>query len=103
MLVLILVQFIERFNDQNNKPSPEPTNTCKAPSSSKPGCCNINDTDSKSDEDCQQVVDATNSWMDEWKSYLNMHKVVPDNMGIVHWWGVRIALLFPYYHTELHV
>ena len=103
MLVLILVQFIERFNDQNNKPSPEPTNTRKAPSSSKPGHRNVDDTDSESDEDCQQVVDATNSWMDEWKSYLNTHEVVPDNMGIVHWWGVRIALLFPYYHTELHV
>jgi hypothetical protein len=68
---------------------------CKTPSSAKPGCCNIDNTDSESDDDnCQQVVDMNHSWMEEWKLYLNTHEVVPDNMGIVHWWGVSVDFYF---------
>jgi hypothetical protein len=67
------------------------------PPSSKPGRCNVDDTDSKSDgDDCQQV-DATNSWIDEWKLYIDTNEVVPDEMGIVRWWGVHIS--FSCYNT----
>lgn len=33
--------------------------------------------------------------MEEWKLYLNTNEVVLDDIGIVHWWGVGLALLFP--------
>ena len=93
-----LFQFLERYNEHNKKYNSMTTQTRKTmPPSSKPGRCNVDDTDSESDgDDCQQV-DATNSWIDEWKLYIDTNEVVPDEMGIVRWWGVRIS--FSCYNT----
>ena len=88
-------KFVECFNKQNKKPQALATRACKTPSSSKLGRWNINNTDSSSDDDdCQQVTNTANSWLDEWKLYLNTHEVVPDDVGIVRWWGVCFSLLF---------
>jgi hypothetical protein len=96
--LLTKFQFIERYNLRNDKrqgPQPQPTHARKTPAASKPGRRNIDDTDIESeDDDCQQISNTTNSWSEEWKLYLNTHEVVPDDMGIVHWWGVGIFLSF---------
>ncbi len=88
-------KFVKCFNKQNKKPQAPATRAHKTPSSSKLGHWNIDDTDSSSDDDdCQQVTNTANSWLDEWKLYLNTHEVVLDDVGIVRWWGVCFSLLF---------
>jgi hypothetical protein len=82
-----LMQFIERFEEQNKKvPARLPP---KVQSSQKPHRYNIDDTDTESDDDDQQAT-PTSSWVDEWKLYLNTYEVVPGNVGIVQWWGVSL-------------
>ena len=36
-------------------------------------------------------------YLDEWRLYLNTHEVVPNDVGIVQWWGVHciVVLGFP--------
>ena len=41
-----------------------------------------------------------NSWMDEWKNYINTIKDVLDGMDLVHWWGV--CILFHYFIHMSH-
>jgi hypothetical protein len=52
-------------------------------------------------DDNQQSTHITSSWIEEWKLYVNTYKVVPDDMGIVEWWGVSsqpcCAFLRPYH------
>ena len=85
-LLLTKTKFIDRFNELNKAstiPLPQ-----KMRASSKPGHYNVNDTDTESDADNDQVTHATSTWVDEWKLYLNTYEVVPDNLGLVLWWGV---------------
>jgi hypothetical protein len=91
---LTQTKFIERFHEQNKKVVQTSARVHKTPSTSKTGRYNIDDTDSESDnDDCQQAADLTNGWIDEWKLYLNTYEVVPDNMGIVPWWGVCFCFI----------
>ena len=63
--------------------------TLKTRTSPKRGWRNIDDTNTESDnDDSQQVARQTSSWIEEWKLYINMYEVVPDDMGVVKWWGV---------------
>jgi hypothetical protein len=50
---------------------------------------NIDDTDSESDED----GDPGSPWLNEWTTYLNSNEVIPEGMGMVQWWGVRVFFL----------
>jgi len=50
--------------------------------------CNL-DTDSKNEDDTDETLDPAKLWMGEFKRYLDTMDVVPDNMNIVRWWGVR--------------
>jgi hypothetical protein len=87
-----LEQFIVRFNQLNKKPVTQLTlKTC---ASLKCGCRNIDDTDTKDDnDDNQQVSRLTSSWIEEWKLYVNTYEVIPDDMGIVQWCGVSSQLV----------
>ena len=88
-------KFIQRFEELNKKPQTQATHIYKTRPSSKPGHQNVYNTDTETDDDdCQQVVNADNSWIEEWKLYLNTHEVVPDDIGIVHWWGVCLFLFY---------
>jgi hypothetical protein len=89
------MKFIEHFNEQNKKslgvrPS---TRTHKTPASPKLNRRNIDDTNTESDDNNdRQVANPMSSWIDEWKLYINTYEVVPDDMGIVQWWGVSLQL-----------
>jgi hypothetical protein len=88
------IKFIKQFEELNKKSQPQATHICKTLSSSKHGRRNIDDTDTETDDDdCQQVVNTNNCWIEEWKLYLNTHEVVPDGVGIARWWGVRVLFI----------
>ena len=93
-------KFIERYNQRVDKEQPQATRVHKAAvSSRKPGRQNIDDTDLSSDNDdddnYQQTSNATDTYIEEWNLYLNAHKAMPDDIGIVAWWGVCLTFLFP--------
>jgi hypothetical protein len=93
-ILLMQMKFIERFHEQNEKVSNMSFARVHKSSSSKPRRYNTDDTDSESDNDnYQQAADQTNGWIEEWKLYLNTFEVMPDNMGIVHWWGVCLYFI----------
>jgi len=87
---IVRVRFTKRFEELNKKSQPQAPRVCKALPSSKPGRHrNTDDTDTETDDDdCQQVVNADNCWIDEWKLYFNTHEVVLDGVGIARWWGL---------------
>jgi hypothetical protein len=78
-------KFIDRFNEQNKTIQHFHTTSTSA----KRGRRNMDDTDTESDDDDPEAVRPTSSWVDEWKLYINTYEVVPDDMGIIQWWGVR--------------
>ena len=80
------MEFIDRFNELNKGPVLPLSQ--KTPASSKLGHHNVDDTDTESDADDDQVTHPTGTWIDEWKLYLNIYEVVPDSLGVVQWWGV---------------
>jgi hypothetical protein len=87
-----LEQFIARFNQLNKKPVTQ--STLKTRASPKHGRRIIDDTNTKDDDDDnQQVSHLTSSWIEEWKLYVNTYKVIPNDMGIVQWWGVSSQLV----------
>jgi len=48
---------------------------------------NIDDTNSNTNTD-DEAADPSRPWSKEWSAYINSNEVVPEGMGIVHWWGV---------------
>src|ERR1700761_3419404 len=90
-------KFMERYNEKTSKAQPQATCVRKAVHSpAKLGRHrNVDDTDSSDDEDCQQAISKGDAYLEEWNLYLNTHEVVPDNIGIVRWWGVGLTLSFP--------
>jgi len=43
----------------------------------------------ESDNESEEVpVDPDSPWMREFQLYLNTATSVPENMSIIHWWGV---------------
>ena len=82
-------KFMERYNEMDKRP---PQATCVhkvATLPQKSGHWKVDDTDSSSDEeDHQPVTNSANLSMEEWKLYLNTCEDVPDDIGIVCWWGV---------------
>jgi hypothetical protein len=56
---------------------------------------NMDDTDSDNSSDEEPEVDDTaQPWLHEWALYTTTHEVVPENVGIVQWWGVRNLFIF---------
>jgi hypothetical protein len=49
---------------------------------------NVDDTETEDDTDSCEAAVGPNVAMDEWKTYLNTKEDVPEEMGIVRWWGV---------------
>jgi hypothetical protein len=87
-----LEQFIVCFNQLTKKPVTQ--STIKTRASPKRGRRNVDDTDTEDDDDDnQQVSCLMSSWIEEWKLYVNTYKVIPDDMGIVQWWGVSSQLV----------
>jgi hypothetical protein len=84
-LLTTQMKFIDRFNEQNKTIQHSHTTSTSA----KCGCRNMDDTDTESDDDDPEAIHPTSSWVDEWKLYINTYEVVPDDMGIIQWWGVR--------------
>ena len=92
----ISFKFIERYNEKNSQAQPKAACTCKTVSLKTSGWRpNIDDTDSSDDDKgCQQVTNKGDAYQEEWSLYLNTHEIVPDDMGVVRWWGVHFALSF---------
>ena len=94
-LKAISLKFVEHYNERNRKTQLKTPYVCKAAPSVKLGRHrNIDNTDSSSDnKDYQQVINKGNVYLDEQSLYLNTHEVVPDDMRIVQWWGVRCIVV----------
>ena len=43
---------------------------------------------------------STVNYLEEWNLYLNTNEIMPDDIGIVGWWGVHHMLLFLFYHQS---
>ena len=65
---------------------------------------NVDDTESEGEDGDGEGYDAERPWFAEWNRYENMHKAVPEHMGIVQWWGVHhiITSLLHSAYTDLH-
>ena len=62
---------------------------------------NIDDTDSESDDNNNETSDPSRPWLDEWNSYLGIQEVIPEDMGVVRWWGVWLQyLLFKLIYSD---
>ena len=86
------LKFIEHYDKKTSKAQAKATCVHKAVHSlTKLGQhWNVDDTNSSNDKDCQQPINKGNAYLEEWNLYLNTHEVVPNDMGIVHWWGVGL-------------
>jgi len=86
---------MERFNELNaSLESPQAQRPAygasrKLPAPIKRNHFNVDDTDSETEDNYQQV---DSGWTGEWKLYMNTHEVVPDQMDIVRWWGVHMNI-----------
>ncbi|KAF8264314.1 hypothetical protein EI94DRAFT_1806014 [Lactarius quietus] len=79
-----IVSVIDCFNKLHQYPGVKSIHVCKSSSRCKSAHPNIDNTDSEDDTTNCKVTDVpSNAWMDEWKAYLNMHKDVLEDMGIV--------------------
>jgi hypothetical protein len=88
-LIYIAPQFLERFHVLESSLSIKATTIRKAaPLSLKSSHTNIDDTETEDDSDsCEAAVGESNA-SDEWKTYLNSVEDVPDELGVIRWWGV---------------
>jgi len=49
----------------------------------------MDDTESEGD-DHDGDYDKEKPWLAEWNHYEKTHEAIPESMGIVRWWGVRM-------------
>ena len=88
-------EFIERYTSLNKtnlqRPSQSQPKSVLA-STLKQRRVNMDDTDSEG-EDHDGEYDAEKPWLAEWNRYEKTREAVPESMGIVRWWGVRIHVL----------
>ena len=87
-----------------SSPGTKSTRICKAPPPRKSSRRYLDDTDTEDDSDNCQAAVSPSDGMGEWKTYLNTIEDVPDEMGIVRWWGVsntslcsHALLIVPFY------
>ena len=94
----LLLKFVERYTARNAGGQSQIERVRKvAASPPKIGRRNIDDTDSchssSDDESYSQVSSTADAYLEEWNLYLNTNEIVPDDIGIIGWWGVRCVLL----------
>ena len=84
------LKFVERFKARNadKKDQVERVRKVAAPRS-KHGHRNVDDTDSSLDDEDYPEASSTVNYLEEFNLYLNTNEIVPDDIGIVSWWGVR--------------
>ena len=64
-------------------------------------CDNIEtDSEYEGDEEDDPLSDLTKPWRGEFLHFLNAKDVIPENMGIVEWWGVHVLSHFFYIHSQ---
>jgi hypothetical protein len=85
---------VQRYNNLHQHAAPA-ARICKGSSHHKTNHLNIDDMDSESDDNSNDLMDPNRPWLDEWNTYFNMNEVVPVGMGIVRWWGVYLSV-FPF-------
>lgn len=83
---------MERYNNLHQHAEPTSTRSRKITTRPETNHLNIDDTDSDSDDGANEMVDPSNPWLDEWNTYFNVNEVVPEGMGVVQWWGVRLFI-----------
>ncbi|PPQ83822.1 hypothetical protein CVT24_012453 [Panaeolus cyanescens] len=93
-------KFIERYNALNTSTSSTSPNTSRPrPSSIRASAhprkrriqlASLSDDESDSDPITRAPSNPLEPWRTEWDSYLNTHEVVPNDMGIVEWWGLNV-------------
>lgn len=50
------------------------------------------ESDSEAEDD-ELSQDPSSPWKAEFERYLNTHDIVPEEMSIVHWWGVCVQIM----------
>ena len=104
MLLTVLhfsLKFVERYKVRNANEQGQVKHACRvAAPSSKLGHRNVDDTDSSSDDEDYLQASSTVNYLEEWNLYLNTNEIMPDDIGIVGWWGVHHMLLFLFYHRS---
>ena len=97
---MVPTKFLERFKALQSNPGAKSVRVCKVATTPKSHHPNIDDTETEDDsDDGEMAASSGNDWMDEWTSYINAADNVPNGMGLVRWWGVRILL--SYSHVSL--
>ena len=88
-LTYINYKFLKHFRALESSLGVKTTSIRKlAPLSRQSSRTNIDDTETEDDSNsCEAAIGGSNA-SDEWKTYLNSIEDVPDEMGIVRWWGV---------------
>jgi hypothetical protein len=76
--------------------SAKPTVVRKARPSRKTSRPNIDDTETEDDSDNVEATVGRSNATDEWTAYLSTTEDVPDDMGVVRWWGVSCVLFHSY-------
>jgi len=93
----IVFKFIERYESLNQtttiqQPSQSQSKRSFASTGKQPRQ-NVDDTDSEEEGHNGEVHDAARPWFAEWNRYEKTREAVPDGMGIVRWWGVRLCVV----------
>ena len=58
------------------------------------------DSEYEGDKEDDPLSDPTKPWRGEFLRFLNAKDVIPENMGIVEWWGVRVLSHFLHPFTK---
>ena len=94
LLTAFSLKFVERFKARNADKQDQVKHIRKvAAPRSKHGHQNVDDTDSSSDDE-DYLEASTVNYLEEFNLYLNTNEIVPDDVGIVSWWGVHQMFLF---------
>ena len=95
--LISLSQFIARFMKLRNE---KLTASAPKPKTTKKKQQNMDDTDSEDSSDEEPEVDNAQPWLHEWTLYTTTHDIVPENVGIVRWWGVRSHVFISIFHCS---
>ena len=89
-----VLQFIEYYNSLRNEGLAAPTNpsqVAKKKSRVDQLVRRHLESDSEAEDDDEVSEDPTKPWKAEFDRYMDTHDIVPDDMSIVHWWGVCLS------------
>jgi hypothetical protein len=86
-----MTQFIERYEFLHRTTPPSEQSTQTKKSHNVDGLIRDNietDSEYEGDEEEDPLSDPTKPWRGEFLRFLNAKDVIPEDMGIVEWWGV---------------